>query len=285
MEEERREELLELGSARLAGRDAIHCLTIVGQIEGHQMLSSQTKTTRYEHILPLLASIEESPDIDGLLILLNTAGGDVEAGLAIAELIAGMDKPTVSLVLGGGHSIGVPLAVAAKTSFIVPSATMTIHPVRMNGMMLGVPQTMNYFEKMQDRITRFVAKNSHIKPERFKELMMERDELVLDIGTVLDGKAAVEEGLIDNCGSLSDAVKRLYEMIEEEKAKNPEKIVKKAAKSSKSTKSTKSTKKTTQKSSEKGEKKRKAVAVKSRNAEINGALYGAIPRDLRGEQR
>lgn len=263
----------------------IHCLSIIGQIEGHYILPPQNKTTKYEHLIPALVAVEQDSTVEGLLILLNTVGGDVEAGLALAELISGISKPSVSIVVGGGHSIGVPLAVSARESFIVPSATMTIHPVRMNGMMLGVPQTMNYFEKMQDRITRFVTKNSHIKPERFKELMMERDELVLDIGTVLDGKAAVEEGLIDNCGSLSDAVKRLYEMIEEEKAKNPEKIVKKAAKSSKSAKTSKSTKKTTDKSSEKGEKKRKAVAVKSRNAEINGALYGAIPRDLRGEQR
>ena len=263
----------------------IHCLSIIGQIEGHYILPPQNKTTKYEHLIPALVAVEQDSTVEGLLILLNTVGGDVEAGLALAELISGISKPSVSIVVGGGHSIGVPLAVSARESFIVPSATMTIHPVRMNGMMLGVPQTMNYFEKMQDRITRFVTKNSHIKPERFKELMMERDELVLDIGTVLDGKAAVEEGLIDNCGSLSDAVKRLYEMIEEEKAKNPEKNVKKAAKSSKSAKTSKSTKKTTDKSSEKGEKKRKAVAVKSRNAEINGALYGAIPRDLRGEQR
>ena len=263
----------------------IHCLSIIGQIEGHYILPPQNKTTKYEHLIPALVAVEQDSTVEGLLILLNTVGGDVEAGLALAELISGISKPSVSIVVGGGHSIGVPLAVSARESFIVPSATMTIHPVRMNGMMLGVPQTMNYFEKMQDRITRFVTKNSHIKPERFKELMMERDELVLDIGTVLDGKAAVEEGLIDNCGSLSDAVKRLYEMIEEEKAKNPEKIVKKAAKSSKSAKTSKSTKKTTDKSSEKGEKKRKAVAVKSRNAEINGAIYGAIPRDLRGEQR
>ena len=214
MEEERREELLELGSARLDGRDAIHCLTIVGQIEGHQMLSSQTKTTRYEHILPLLASIEESPDIDGLLILLNTAGGDVEAGLAIAELIAGMDKPTVSLVLGGGHSIGVPLAVSAKKSFIAPTATMTIHPVRMNGLVLGVPQAFSYFERMQERITGFVTGNSHMKPERFTQLCMNTDELVMDVGTVLDGENAVQEGLIDSLGSLSDAIRALYEMIE-----------------------------------------------------------------------
>ena len=284
--EQQNQQIIDMGMVAVTGAPYnIHCLSIIGQIEGHYILPPQNKTTKYEHLIPALVAIEQDSTVEGLLILLNTVGGDVEAGLALAELISGISKPSVSIVVGGGHSIGVPLAVSARESFIVPSATMTIHPVRMNGMMLGVPQTMNYFEKMQDRITRFVAKNSHIKPERFKELMMERDELVLDIGTVLDGKAAVEEGLIDNCGSLSDAVKRLYEMIEEEKAKNPEKDVKKAAKSSKSAKTSKSTKKTTQKSSEKGEKKRKAVAVKSRNAEINGALYGAIPRDLRGEQR
>ena len=264
----------------------IHCLSIIGQIEGHYILPPQNKTTKYEHIIPALVSIEQDSSVEGLLIVLNTVGGDVEAGLAIAELIAGISKPTVSIVVGGGHSIGVPLAVSAKESFIVPSATMTIHPVRMNGMMLGVPQTMNYFEKMQDRITRFVTKNSRISPERFKELMMERDELVLDIGTVLDGKNAVEEGLIDNLGSLSDAVKRLYEMIEKDKSKNLRKAPEKSAKSTKSSKSTKSAK-PTKNSSAKDEKKQKTVAVKSRNAELNGAFYGAsaVMRDLRGEQR
>ena len=260
----------------------IHCLSIIGQIEGHYILPPQNKTTKYEHIIPALVSIEQDSSVEGLLIVLNTVGGDVEAGLAIAELIAGISKPTVSIVVGGGHSIGVPLAVSAKESFIVPSATMTIHPVRMNGMMLGVPQTMNYFEKMQDRITRFVTKNSRISPERFKELMMERDELVLDIGTVLDGKNAVEEGLIDNLGSLSDAVKRLYEMIEKDKSKNLRKAPEKSAKSTKSSKSTKSAK-PTKNSSAKDEKKQKTVAVKSRNAEYYGA--SAVMRDLRGEQR
>lgn len=195
----------------------IHCLTIIGQIEGHYILPPQNKTTKYEHIIPALVAIEEDSTVEGLLIVLNTVGGDVEAGLAIAELIAGMSKPTVSIVVGGGHSIGVPLAVSAKESFIVPSATMTIHPVRMNGMVLGVPQTMHYFEKMQERITRFITSNSRIKPERFKELLMERDELVMDVGTVLDGKNAVKEGLIDHLGSLSDAVNRLYKLIEKKK--------------------------------------------------------------------
>lgn len=281
--EQQNQQIIDMGMIAATGAPYnVHCLSIIGQIEGHYILPPQNKTTKYEHLIPALVAIEQDSTVEGLLILLNTVGGDVEAGLALAELISGISKPTVSIVVGGGHSIGVPLAVSARKSFIVPSATMTIHPVRMNGMMLGVPQTMNYFEKMQERITRFVTKNSRIKPERFKELMMERDELVLDIGTVLDGKAAVEEGLIDNCGSLSDAVKRLYEMIEEEKAKSPAKSVKKAAKSSKSSKSTK---KSSEKTAEKVGKKQKAVAVKSRNAEINGAIYGAIPRDLRGEQR
>lgn len=196
----------------------IHCLTIIGQIEGHYILPPQNKTTKYEHIIPALAAIEQDSTVEGLLIVLNTVGGDVEAGLAIAEIIAGMSKPTVSIVVGGGHSIGVPLAVSAKRSFIVPTATMTIHPVRMNGMMLGVPQTMSYFEKMQERITRFVTANSRIAPERFHELMMERDELVMDVGSVLDGENAVKEGLIDSLGGLSDAVSCLYELIEKGKA-------------------------------------------------------------------
>ncbi len=207
----------------------IHCLSIIGQIEGHYILPPQNKTTKYEHIIPALIAIEEDSTVEGLLIVLNTVGGDVEAGLAIAELISGMSKPTVSIVVGGGHSIGVPLAVSAKRSFIVPSATMTVHPVRMNGMMLGVPQTMHYFEKMQERITRFVTSNSKMKPERFKELMMERDELVLDIGSVLDGKAAVKEGLIDHLGSLSDAVKCLYKLIEKEKKPRAKSSVRKTS--------------------------------------------------------
>ena len=209
------------------GNHQITCLTIIGQIEGHYILSSQNKTTKYEHVIPLLVAIEEDPKTDGLLVLLNTVGGDVEAGLALAELLAGMKKPTVSLVLGGGHSIGVPLAVAAKHSFIVPSATMTIHPVRMNGLMLGVPQTLEYFQRMQDRITRFVSHNSKISPQRFLELAMNTEELVMDVGTVLDGPAAVREGLIDTLGSLSDALACLYDMIDEKRKK--EKKGKKAA--------------------------------------------------------
>lgn len=195
----------------------IHCLTVIGQIEGHYILPPQNKTTKYEHIIPALVAIEQDSTIEGLLIILNTVGGDVEAGLAIAELISGMKTPNVSIVVGGGHSIGVPLAVSAKRSFIVPSATMTIHPVRMNGMLLGIPQTLSYFERMQERITDFVVANSRITPERFKELMMEKDELVMDVGSVVDGNTAVNEGLIDKLGGLSEAIESLYELIEEDK--------------------------------------------------------------------
>lgn len=208
----------QMGSITSAkGKHSIHCLSIIGQIEGHQELPSQNKTTKYEHIMPQLVAVEEAEDIEGLIILLNTVGGDVEAGLALAELVAGMNTPTVSLVLGGGHSIGVPLSVSAKRSFIVPSATMTIHPVRMSGLVLGVPQTMTYFEKMQERITRFVSANSHISVERYNELSQRTGELVMDIGTVLDGEQAVAEGLIDEIGSLSSAIKCLYSMIETRK--------------------------------------------------------------------
>ena len=195
------------------GDHIIHCLTIIGQIEGHYILPPQNKTTKYEHVIPQLVAIEESLDIEGLVIILNTVGGDVEAGLAIAELIAGMKKPTVSLVLGGGHSIGVPLAVSARRSFIAPSATMTIHPVRMSGLVLGVPQTFSYFQKMQERITRFVMQNSDISAARFNKLMLNTGELVTDVGTVLDGERAVNEGLIDNIGGLSDALACLYGLI------------------------------------------------------------------------
>ena len=203
---------------------SIHLLTIIGEIEGHDNLGSNSKTTKYEHVLPKLAMIEDDENVEGLLILLNTVGGDVEAGLAIAELIASMKTPTVSMVVGGGHSIGVPLAVCAKKSFIVPSATMTIHPVRMNGLVLGVPQTLSYFDKMQERIVRFVCDNSAIKPERFRELMMSTGELVMDVGSVIDGEQAVKEGLIDRLGGLSEAIDCLYDMIEnsseKEKAEN-----------------------------------------------------------------
>ena len=203
-------------TTRCNGR-TIHCLTIIGQIEGHYILPSQNKTTKYEHVIPQMVAVEEDPQIDGLLMLLNTVGGDVEAGLALAELVAGMKKPTVSLVLGGGHSIGVPLAVAAKRSFIAESASMTIHPVRMNGLVLGIPQTLEYFRRMQDRITNFVTQNSNITKERFTSLAMNTQELVMDVGTVLDGPDAVEEGLIDSLGSLSDAMDCLGQMIDRSK--------------------------------------------------------------------
>lgn len=208
--------LLEDGSVttRCNGH-TIHCLTIIGQIEGHYILPSQNKTTKYEHVIPQIVAVEEDPQIDGLLMLLNTVGGDVEAGLALAELVAGMKKPTVSLVLGGGHSIGVPLAVAAKRSFIAESASMTIHPVRMNGLVLGIPQTLEYFQRMQDRITNFVTQNSNITKERFTSLSRNTQELVMDVGTVLDGPDAVEEGLIDSLGSLSDAIDCLEKMIDQ----------------------------------------------------------------------
>lgn len=196
------------------GRHIIHCLTIIGQIEGHYVLPSENKTTKYEHVIPQLVAIEESREIEGLLIMLNTVGGDIEAGLALAELIAGMKKPTVSLVLGGGHSIGVPLACSAKQSFIAPSATMTVHPVRMNGLVLGVPQTLSYFDRMQERIVRFVTDNSGISSKDFRRLMMNTGELVMDVGTVLDGEKAVQAGLIDHLGGLSEAISCLYRMIE-----------------------------------------------------------------------
>lgn len=213
----------DMGSVLTGSKHLIHCLTVIGQIEGHYILPPQNKTTKYEHVIPQLAAIEESEEIKGLLILLNTVGGDVEAGLAIAELIAGMKKPTVSVVLGGGHSIGVPLAVSARESFIVPSATMTIHPVRMNGLVLGVPQSFSYFEKMQDRITRFVTDNSRISREEFVRLMMATGELVMDVGTSIDGEEAVSLGLIDHLGGLSDAIECLYRMIDEEEEKNEKK--------------------------------------------------------------
>ena len=214
------QDTVETGAVTTQGKHTIHCLTIIGQIEGHYALSAENKTTKYEHVMPQLVAIEESNDIEGVLFLLNTVGGDIEAGLALAELIAGMKKPTVSLVLGGGHSIGVPLAVAARRSFIVPSATMTIHPVRTTGLVLGVPQAFAYFQKMQERITTFVTDHSHMPPERFSRLCMNTNELVTDVGTVLDGKDAVAEGLIDELGSLSDALGALYTLIEEDTQQN-----------------------------------------------------------------
>lgn len=219
-----REELIER-TGEVVSRNSkhlIHCLTIIGQVEGHYLLPPQNKTTKYEHIMPALVAVEQDRSVEGLVIILNTVGGDVEAGLAIAELIAGMKTPTVSIVVGGGHSIGVPLAVSAKRSFIVPSATMTIHPVRMSGTVLGVPQTLSYFDKMQERISRFVCKNSNISPERFKQLMMNTGELTMDMGTVIDGETAVNEGLIDRLGGLSDAIEELYRLIESAEPRYPD---------------------------------------------------------------
>lgn len=205
----------ETGSVmKTKGKHIIHCLTVIGQIEGHQIASQNQKTTKYEHVIPQLIEVEEDPEVEGILVILNTVGGDVEAGLALAELISGITKPSASLVLGGGHSIGIPLAVAAKRSFIVPTATMTVHPVRHSGMVLGVPQTMCYFERMQERITGFVARHSAISEKRFTELMMHTGELVMDVGSVLDGTTAVKERLIDELGTLADAMKYLYKEIE-----------------------------------------------------------------------
>lgn len=214
--------IIESGSVTVRKGDClIHCLTVIGQIEGHYILPAQNKTTKYEHVIPQLVAIEESDEIDGLILILNTVGGDIEAGLAIAELISGMKTPSVSLVLGGGHSIGVPLAVSTDHSFITPSATMTIHPVRMNGLVLGVPQTLSYFEQMQERIVKFVSDNSEIEADRFREMMLATGELVLDVGTVLTGESAVNEGLIDSLGSLSDALECLYSMIDKNENNSP----------------------------------------------------------------
>ena len=219
MEENERREIRELGSSLARSEDGvIHCLTIVGQVEAHQPLPSDSKSTKYEHVMPLLACVEESDEIDGLLVLLNTAGGDVEAGLAIAELIAGMKKPTASLVLGGGHSIGVPLAVSASRSFIAPSAAMTIHPVRLNGVVIGVPQTYNYFARIQDRIVHFVTENARISEAEFRSLMMRTGEMANDVGSVIDGREAVACGLIDELGSLSDALDYLHGQIRARRA-------------------------------------------------------------------
>ena len=200
--------------AATRGRHAIHCLTVIGTIEGHTLAPDNQKTTKYEHVIPQLVDIEEDPEIEGLLVILNTVGGDVEAGLALAELIAGVSKPSATLVLGGGHSIGIPLAVSARRSFVVPTATMTVHPVRHSGMVLGVPQTLRYFEQMQERIVGFVASHSSITAKRFTQLMHNTGELVMDMGTVLNGQQAVEEGLIDALGGLGDALQYLYREIE-----------------------------------------------------------------------
>jgi len=230
-ENENRElgEITEMGSASSLGRSGnIHCITIVGQIEGHQLLPPETKTTKYEHVMPQLTAIEETPDIDGLLILLNTVGGDIEAGLAIAELISSMSKPTVSLVLGGGHSIGVPLAVSAQRSIIAPTAAMTIHPVRLTGVVIGVSQTYDYFSKIQERIVEFVTRCSDIERDTFLEMMLRTGELAADVGTVLYGSEAVDNGLIDQTGGLSDALGWLHSEIK--RRKNPPKKTAKSGK-------------------------------------------------------
>ena len=218
MKEQDREQIVELGSDITEGKDGkIYTLTIIGQVEGHQVLPENCKTTKYEHVLPLLAGIEESEDIDGLLLLLNTVGGDIEAGLAIAEMVAGMKKPTVSLVLGGGHSIGIPLAVCTKRSFITPTASMTVHPVRMTGLVVGAPQTFRYFQRIQEQIADFVTTNSGISKSEFEHYMMATGEMATDVGTILYGKEAVASGLIDELGGLHDALECLHGMIRNHK--------------------------------------------------------------------
>ena len=217
---EEREQVVELGAdITKSSKGNIYTLTIIGQVEGHQVLPETAKTTKYEHILPLLAGIEESDEIDGLLLLLNTVGGDIEAGLAIAEMIAGMKKPTVSLVLGGGHSIGIPLAVCTKKSFITPTASMTVHPVRMTGLVVGAPQKFRYFQRIQEQIADFVTANSGITKEQFEGYMMATGEMATDVGTILYGKEAVASGLIDRLGGLNDALNCLHKMIEKQKSK------------------------------------------------------------------
>ena len=217
-ENEQLEYIMKSGSV-VSRRDgeSVHCLTIIGQIEGHYTVTDGSKATKYEHIIPLLVSVEESDDIDGMLMVLNTMGGDVEAGLAIAEMIASLSVPTVSLVLGGGHSIGVPMAVSADYSFVVPSATMVIHPVRSNGMFIGVAQTYRNMEKIQDRITSFIASHSRASQRRLEELMLDTSQLVKDVGTLLEGEEAVMEGLIDEVGGIREALGKLHQMIEEKR--------------------------------------------------------------------
>ena len=218
---ERLEEIRETGSAvTKSSKGSLQCLTVIGQIEGHYLLGDSAKTTKYEHIIPMLVGVEESDEIDGLLVILNTVGGDVEAGLAIAELISSMSKPTVSVVLGGGHSIGVPLAVAAKRSFIVPSATMTIHPVRTNGLVVGVPQSFEYLRRMQGRINDFIVRNSKISAEVLNELMMRTDEIATDVGSIIDGDEAVKLGLIDEVGGLDAALRSLHGFMEKNDSAN-----------------------------------------------------------------
>jgi ATP-dependent protease ClpP protease subunit len=218
LDENKLDAIIESGSVVTKNsKESIHCISIIGQIEGHYILPDSQKATKYEHIIPLLVSLEESENIDGLLIVLNTMGGDVEAGLAIAEMIASMSKPTVSIVLGGGHSIGVPLATSAKRSFIVPSATMTIHPVRINGLVVAVPQTFRYFQEMQRRIVKFICDHSKAEPEKINELMMRPDEMATDVGSIIDGDDAVKYGIIDEVGGLGDALGALRKMIKEKK--------------------------------------------------------------------
>lgn len=215
---EERQQVIELGSdITKSEKGNIYTLTIIGQVEGHQVLPETVKTTKYEHVLPLLAGIEESDEIDGLLLLLNTVGGDIEAGLAIAEMISGMKKPTVSLVLGGGHSIGIPLAVCTKRSFITPTASMTVHPVRMTGLVVGAPQTFRYFQRIQEQIADFVTENSGISKGKFEKYMMATGEMATDVGTILYGKEAVASGLIDQLGGLNDALNALHDMIDHQK--------------------------------------------------------------------
>ena len=212
------QQMIEMGSSVVKNkRGTIHCLTVIGQVEGHTTLPAHVKTTKYEHVLPLLTAVEEKDDVDGLLLLLNTVGGDIEAGLGIAELIAGMTKPTATLVLGGGHSIGVPLAVSARRSFIVPTASMTIHPVRMTGMVVGAPQTYRYFNRIQEQIVDFVAAHSRISKTKFQDYMMATGEMATDVGTILYGREAVRCGLIDRLGSLKSALSCLHRMIENDK--------------------------------------------------------------------
>lgn len=212
------ETIRELGQMEIPEmRGNIHCLTIVGQVEGHLIMPPQNKTTKYEHVIPQLVAVEQNPEIEGMLVILNTVGGDVEGGLAIAEMIVGMSKPTVSLVLGGGHSIGVPIAAAASYSFVTESATMTVHPIRLTGLVIGVPQTYEYLDKMQDRVVRFVTQHSRVSEGRFRELMFRTGDLARDIGTVLVGRDAVECGLIDEIGGLGQAVQKLKELIKQQK--------------------------------------------------------------------
>lgn len=225
-EEQQNKQIRDMGQVTLhenSKRYKVELLTIIGEVEGHESAPSHSKTTKYEHVLPKLAMIEDDESVDGLLVLLNTVGGDVEAGLAIAEMIASLSVPTVSLVLGGGHSIGVPMAVSADYSFVVPSATMVIHPVRSNGMFIGVAQSYRNMEKIQDRITTFISSHTHVPQERLEELMLDTTQLVKDVGTMLEGPEAVKEGLIDEVGGMKEALGKLYELIGEEKSKSPEK--------------------------------------------------------------